>query len=156
MKSLNYIGCIDTRLSYTPLLKHTCGEVTGCHVGYQGVDRCHTRDEFHGMYIMKCHSVFETQGKCHQKFKTRVSVAPQKDLCSPKIKKNTNYIYFPLDYTRNIPRCKYHECHGRPTLQCRNPQCQPNPSLWTGQTPVPQLYSIPQETNFLQALAEFK
>ena len=33
------------------------------------------------------HSGFETQRRCHQKSKTVVSVAPQKDLCPPKIKK---------------------------------------------------------------------
>ena len=31
------------------------------------------------------HSGFETQRRCHQKSKTRVSVAPQKDLCPLKI-----------------------------------------------------------------------
>ena len=30
------------------------------------------------------HPGFQTQGKCHQKSKTGVSVAPQKDLCPPK------------------------------------------------------------------------
>ena len=34
------------------------------------------------------HSGFETQRSRHHKSKTGVSVAPQKDFCSPKIKKN--------------------------------------------------------------------
>ena len=33
------------------------------------------------------HPGFETQGRCQQKSKTGVSVAPQKDLSPPKIKK---------------------------------------------------------------------
>ena len=28
-----------------PLLKHTCGEVTGCHAGHQEVGRCYIRSE---------------------------------------------------------------------------------------------------------------
>ena len=31
------------------------------------------------------HSSFETQRICHLKFKTGVSVAPQKDMCPPKV-----------------------------------------------------------------------
>ena len=34
------------------------------------------------------HSGFKTQRRCHQKSKTRVSVAQQKDLCPPKLKKH--------------------------------------------------------------------
>ena len=34
------------------------------------------------------HSAFETQRRRHQNSKTGVSVAPQKDLCPPKILKN--------------------------------------------------------------------
>ena len=34
------------------------------------------------------HPGFETQGRLHQKYKTGISVAPQKDSCPPKLKKN--------------------------------------------------------------------
>ena len=44
--------------------------------------------------VRKCtkgiHPGFETQGRHHQKSKTEESVAPQKDLCSPKISKKNN------------------------------------------------------------------
>ena len=43
-----------------------------------------------GVKIIECviktaHSGFEAQSRRHQKYKTGVSVAPQKDLCLPKI-----------------------------------------------------------------------
>ena len=38
------------------------------------------------------HPGFETQGRHHQKSKTGVSVAPQKDSCPPKIKKKKRYM----------------------------------------------------------------
>ena len=42
------------------------------------------------VYKWDIHPGFETQGRCHQKSKTEVSVAPRKGLMSPKIflKKN--------------------------------------------------------------------
>ena len=45
------------------------------------------------------HSGFEIQRKCHQKSKTGVSVAPQKDLCPPKIvlKKEKSCFQFKSD-----------------------------------------------------------
>ena len=45
-------------------------------------------------------SGFETQGRHHQKSKIGVSVAPQKDLCSPFLKKkqqhNVIYLHYPF------------------------------------------------------------
>ena len=35
-----------------PLLKHACGEVTGCHAGCQEVIRCRTSGQSEGSYIM--------------------------------------------------------------------------------------------------------
>ena len=59
------------------------GTVTSCHAGYQQVNRCHTRGECQGKYIIYtplpnmtkvAHSGFETQRRHHQKSKTGVSV----------------------------------------------------------------------------------
>ena len=76
------------------LLPHACSQVhgrehNGCHAGCQEVGRCHTRGEFQGCVTCTpppsvnkaAHSGFEIQ-RCHQKSKTRVSVAPQKGLMS--------------------------------------------------------------------------
>ena len=51
------------------------------------VKRCHTRRwiwGFHGAPKQAIHCGFETQGTHHQKSKTRLSVAPQKDWLPPK------------------------------------------------------------------------
>ena len=40
------------------------------------------------------HSGFETQMRCHQKSKTEVSVAPQKDICPPNFLKKKNMVLF--------------------------------------------------------------
>ena len=85
-----------------PLLKHACGEAISCHAGHQEVGRYYTRGESQGIFITftymllpsankTAHSSFETQRKCHQKSRTEISVAPQKELMSSKnFLKNTN------------------------------------------------------------------
>ena len=62
------------------------GKVACCHAGRQEVGRSHTRGESHVTYVMPLPSAnkaayfgFETQRKHHQKSKTGLSVAPQKD-----------------------------------------------------------------------------
>ena len=65
----------------------------GCHADLYTVSRCHIRDESEDHTSEKAckgiHHSFETQGRCHQKSKTGVSVAPQKGLMSSKNKKKT-------------------------------------------------------------------
>ena len=63
--------------------------------GHQEVGSCHTRGEAQGISCMPPPSVdkaahsggFEIQRRHHQKSKTEVSVAPQKDMCPPKLKR---------------------------------------------------------------------
>ena len=61
----------------------------GCHADLYTVSRCHTRGESEnhtGKKARKGSTLhgFETQGRCQQKSKTGVSVAPQKGLMSSK------------------------------------------------------------------------
>ena len=56
-----------------------------CHAGQQEVSSCHTRDESEESVTSKgIHPGIETQGRCHQKSKTGVSVDPQKGLMYSK------------------------------------------------------------------------
>ena len=80
----------------------------GCHADLCTVSRCRTRGEsgeycagkkvckhtFKKVCKREIHPGFETWGRRHQKSKTVISVAPQKDLCPRKklIKRKKNYI----------------------------------------------------------------
>ena len=73
-----------------PPLKHASGEVTGCHTKRSAgvAPEVNLREHISHMTLPSAdkaaHSGFETQGRCHQKPKTGVSVAPQKGLMSSK------------------------------------------------------------------------
>ena len=81
-----------------PLLKHAYGEQQPATIdllAIKMVGSCHTRGEAQGISCMPPPSVdkaahsggFEIQRRHHQKSKTEVSVAPQKDMCPPKLKR---------------------------------------------------------------------
>ena len=88
-----YAGGFPIESGILPLLKHACGKVTDCHASCQEVSRCCTRSEsLEHISCMPLPSVnkaapsgFETQRRCHQKSKKKVSAVPQKRTWSYKI-----------------------------------------------------------------------
>ena len=72
-------------------LKKDVGKRLGCHAGSQEVGRCHTQkmnlSNHYNQAVEhtgKGHPDFETQSRCHQKFKTESSVLLQKGLMPSK------------------------------------------------------------------------
>ena len=62
-------------------------KVTACHAGQGVAPEVNLRNSLHASDKAAkwgIHPGFETQGRCHQKSKTGVSVAPQKGLVSFK------------------------------------------------------------------------
>ena len=62
------------------------GKTNSCHADHQEVSRCRTRGEYEESIECRQESTQgrDPQDRCHQKSKTRVSVAPQKGLVSPE------------------------------------------------------------------------
>ena len=54
-----YVGGLPIKSGILSLLKHACGEATGCHVDWEEVGSCHMRGESQGMYIMYASTKFE-------------------------------------------------------------------------------------------------
>ena len=77
----------------SPMVAHMCTNIwikkrLGCHAYYQEVSRCRKRGEAEesiAQYKQGIHPGFKTQDRHHQKFKTGVSMVPQKASMSSKL-----------------------------------------------------------------------
>ena len=90
----------ESRSGNLPLLKHACGKSDWLLCWHYILAKVNLRECISHMPLQSlnktAHSGFETQRRCHQKSKTRVSVAPQMAMCPTKFKKkrSNNLIEF--------------------------------------------------------------